>query len=147
MRMIVFAAATLAAMSASVAQAQDAGSSAPSGQPASSTSPNDLSDTTLDRLTNYRRLGDEVAGSGRLLRQFPARLKDIKQGLEVRDADGLLIGTIAKVDTDFAVVTSASGIGTVEVDVASFARNKNGLLINLPKTKIDAMMTQRAPAG
>ena len=147
MRRIVFVAATLAALSASMAQAQTAGSSAPSGQPSISTSPSDFSDTSLDRQTNYRRLDDEVAGSSRLLRQFPARLKDIKQGLEVRDAEGLVVGTIAKVANGFAVVASASGIGTVEVDVGSFARNKTGLLINLPKAKIDAMMTRAAPAG
>ncbi len=144
MRVIVFAAGVCAAMSINAAQAQTAGPSAPSAQPAISATPNDFAEMSLDRQTNYRRLDGDVAGSTRLLRQFPARPKDIKLGLEVHDADGLIIGKVAKVDNGFAVVAGA--IGSVEVDVGSFARDKIGLLINLPKAKIDAMMTRSTPA-
>jgi len=42
-------------------------------------------------------------------------------------------------------VTSA--IGSVEVDFPSFAKNKNGLLINLPKSKLDGMMAHGHPAS
>ncbi|MEG3164962.1 hypothetical protein U1701_10175 [Sphingomonas sp. PB2P19] len=90
-------------------------------------------------------MNDEVVASSRSLRPVPARPKDILQGLEVRDAKGLVIGTVAKVGSGFAVV--ASPTGSVEVDLGSFAKNKNGLLINLPKTKIDAMMTGGKPAS
>ncbi|HXH15584.1 MAG TPA: hypothetical protein VNJ10_05580 [Sphingomonas sp.] len=108
-----------------------------------SATPNDFADS-LDRQGNFRRL-DDVAGSSHGLRQFTVKPRDVVQGLVVRDADGLVIGTIAKVDSGVAVV--ASTLGSVEVDVASFAKNKNGLLINLPKTKIDAMMAHGKPAG
>ncbi len=142
MRMIVFAVGMWAATSVSVVQAQ---TPAPAAQPSINATPNDFAEMTLDRQTNYRRLDGDVAGSTRLLRQFPARPKDLKQGLEVRDADGFVIGKVAKVDNGFAVVESSTG--NVEVDIGSFARNKNGLLINLPKAKIDAMMKRTTPAG
>ena len=63
----------------------------------------------------------------------------------MHDADGFVVGKVAKVDSGFAVV--AGTLGSVEVDFASFAKNKNGLLINLPKAKLDAMMSHGKPAG
>jgi hypothetical protein len=39
-----------------------------------------------------------------------------------------------------------SAIGSVEVDFSSVAKNKYGLLINMPKSEIDAMMTRGHPA-
>lgn len=143
--MLVVAAGVWGAVFVDAAQAQTAGPSASAAQPAMSATPNDFAEMTLDRQTNYRRLDGDVAGSTRALQQFPARPKDIRQGLEVHDADGFVIGRVAKVENGFAVV--ASSMGSVEVDVGSFARNKNGLLINLPKAKIDAMMTHGTPAG
>ena len=45
---------------------------------------------------------------------------------------------ITKVDSGFAVVSGL--LGSVEVDVKSFATNWTGLLIDLAKAKIEAMM-------
>ena len=36
---------------------------------------------------------------------------------------------------------------SVEVDFTSFAKNKNGLLINMPKSKIDVLMARGHPAS
>jgi len=141
---VVLAAASCLALAGGAATAQEAGPSASASSSMSAT-PNDFSDS-LDRQGNFRRLDGDVAGSSRSLRQFSVRPKDVVQGLTVHDADGLVVGTIAKVDSGVAVV--ASTLGSVEVDVASFAKNKNGLLINLPKTKIDGMMARSPkPAG
>ncbi|WBH17991.1 hypothetical protein [Sphingomonas radiodurans] len=138
--MRVFAAAlTAQALAlASAATAQGA-PGVPSVQPNMSGMSGDAADRFMDRQTNYRRLDEDVSGSARSLRPVPARPKDVAQGVEVRDAKGLVVGTVAKVDSGVAVVSSERG--SVEVDVSSFAKNKNGLLINLPKAKIDAMMT------
>ena len=141
MRILVFAALAQAmiAMSGASAQTAPAGNTAPDLRGMSG----DAAERFLDRQTNYRKLDEDVAGSTRSLRPVPARPKDVLQGLDVRDSKGLVVGTIAKVDGGFAVV--ASPLGKVEVDVASFAKNRDGLLINLPKTKIDAMMTGGKP--
>jgi len=66
------------------------------------------------------------------------------QGLEVHDEKGLVIGKVETVGKGFATVVSA--IGSVEVDFSSVAKNKYGLLINMPKSEIDAMMTRGHPA-
>jgi hypothetical protein len=92
----------------------------------------------MDRQSDYRRLDGDVAGSGRSSRAVPASATDVVQGLEVRDAKGLVVGNVAAVNA--GVATIAGPLGKVEVDVASIAKNRKGLLINLPKAKIDAMM-------
>lgn len=135
MRVVVLVAIAQALAFAGSAEAQ----TVPSVQPSLSGMSGDAADRFMDRQTNYRRLDDDVADKSRALRARPARPKDVLQGLEVRDSKGLVVGTVAKVDGGFAVV--AGPIGSVEVDVGSFAKNKNGLLINMPKEKIDAMMT------
>ena len=78
------------------------------------------------------------------MRPVPVSPRDIVQGLEVRDAKGLVIGKVESVGKGFATVASA--IGSVEVDFASLAKNKNGLLINMPKSKIDVLMARGHPA-
>lgn len=144
MRMIVLAAATAALVSASGAQAQTQ-PAAPAAQPSMNGMPNDFSEGYLDHQNNYRKLDDDVSSSARGMRPVPAKAKDVVQGSEVHDAKGLVVGTVATVGSGVAVV--AGPLGSVEVDVASFAKNRDGLLINLPKAKIDAMMTPKKPAG
>jgi hypothetical protein len=78
------------------------------------------------------------------MRPVPASPRDILQGLEVRDAKGLVIGKVETVDKDFSRVTSP--VGSVEVEFSSFAKNKNGLLIDMPKSKIEALMVRGHPA-
>lgn len=106
---------------------------------------NDSGTGEFNRQQNFRDFVIGVADSGRLtMRPVPALPKDIIQGLEVHDAKGLVVGTVATVGKGFAVVTSA--IGSVEVDFPSFAKNRNGLLINMPKARLDAMMARGHPA-
>lgn len=105
----------------------------------------DAADRWLDLQRNYKRLDDQIEGPARLTRSVPAKLKDVAQGLEVRDAAGLVVGIITKVDNGFAIVSGL--LGSVEVDIRSFAKNRTGLLINLAKAKIEKMMVKAAPAA
>ena len=105
----------------------------------------DAADRWRDLQTNFKRLHDQIEGPARLARSVPAKLKDVKQGREVRDAAGLLVGLITNVDSGFAIVSGL--LGSVEVDVKSFAKNRHGLLINLAKTRIDTMMVRKMPVS
>jgi hypothetical protein len=134
-------AAAFAVMPITSVQAQTAPGSAPIDMKAMG---GDAADRWLDLQRNYQRLDDQIEGPARLARSKPAKPKDVAQGLEVRDAAGLLVGTITKVDSGFAVVSGL--LGSVEVDVKSFAKNRHGLLINLAKSRIDTMMVRKMPA-
>ncbi|WP_375421436.1 hypothetical protein [uncultured Sphingomonas sp.] len=133
-------AAALAVMPITSAQAQTAPGSAAVDMKAMG---GDAADRWLDLQRNYKRLDDQIEGPARLARSKPAKPKDVSQGREVRDAAGLVVGTITKVDNGFAVVSGL--LGSVEVDVKSFAKNRHGLLINLAKSKIDTMMVRKMP--
>ena len=123
-------------VSATGAQAQQG----PSGN-----APNNSGNSEFNSQQNFRDFYVGVADSNRLtMRPVPALPKEIVQGMEVHDSKGLVIGKVGNVGASFAIVTSE--IGRVEVDFTSFAKNKNGLLINLPKSKIDVMMARSHPA-
>lgn len=99
----------------------------------------------LNRQRNFEDFQVGVTDSNRLtMRPVPVLPGEIVQGLEVHDAKGLVIGKVGTVGKGFATVTSA--IGSVEVDFPSFAKNRNGLLINMPKSTIDALMVRGRPA-
>lgn len=107
--------------------------------------PNNSGTSEFNRQQNFRDFYVGVADSSRLtMRPVPVSPKDIVQGLDVRDAKGLVIGKVETVGKGFATVASA--VGSVEVDFSSLAKNKNGLLINMPKSKIDVMMARSHPA-
>ncbi|RYG87677.1 MAG: hypothetical protein EON59_06750 [Alphaproteobacteria bacterium] len=107
--------------------------------------PNNSGNKEFNSQQNFRDFYVGVADSSRLtMRPVPVSTKDMVQGLEVRDAKGLVIGKVETIGKGFATVVSE--IGRVEVDFSSFAKNKNGLLINMPKSKIDALMTRGHPA-
>jgi hypothetical protein len=124
--------------SATTAQAQQG----PSGQ---GNGPNNSGTSEFNQQQNFRDFYVGVADSSRLTtRPAPVSPRDIVQGLEVHDEKGLVIGKVETVGKGFATVVSA--IGSVEVDFSSVAKNKYGLLINMPKSEIDAMMTRGRPA-
>ncbi|RYE66868.1 MAG: hypothetical protein EOO81_11045 [Oxalobacteraceae bacterium] len=124
-------------VSATGAQAQQGGSGASAG-------PNNSGNAEMNRQQNFKDFYDAVADSTRLtMRPVQAFPEDILQGLEVRDAKGLVIGKVEAVGKTFAIVRGA--VGSVEVDFTSFAKNKKGLLINMPKSKIDALMARNHP--
>ncbi|RYG86970.1 MAG: hypothetical protein EON59_08670 [Alphaproteobacteria bacterium] len=107
--------------------------------------PNNSGNGEFNSQQSFRDFYVGVADSNRLtMRPVPVSTKDIVQGLEVRDAKGLVVGKVDTVGKGFATV--ASEIGRVEVDFSSFAKNKHGLLIDMPKSKIDAMMARGNPA-
>ena len=140
MRGYIFAA--LALLSATGANAQT-GASAPSVQPDATRMSGDAAERFMDRQNLYNKMSEDVSASARSLRPVPASPRDILQGLDVHDSKGLVVGAVARLGSGFAVVTGP--VGSVEVDFASFAKNKNGLLINLPKSKIDTMMAANPP--
>ena len=96
-----------------------------------------------DRLTDFNRLrkdvADDVVGPTKSLRPVPVLPGDVTTGSFVHDKKGLMLGTVAKVGDGFAVIASPGG--RIEVDFASMAKNKNGLLINMPKAKFDALVS------
>jgi hypothetical protein len=100
-----------------------------------------------ERLTHWDKLQSEVkAGPTKSLRPVPASPEDITQGSEVRDSKGVLIGSIERVGIDYAVIASPGG--RIEVEFASIAKNKNGLLINMRKAKFDTLVAGTSkPAG
>lgn len=121
------------------------GAHAQQGGSAQSAGPNNSGTGEFNRQQNFRDFQVGVTDSNRLtMRPVPVSAKEIVQGLDVHDAKGLIIGKVGTVGQNYAVVTSE--IGKVEVDFTSFAKNKNGLLINLPKSKIDVMMARGQPA-
>lgn len=108
--------------------------------------PNNSGPGDLNRQRVFEEFQVGVADSNRLTtRPVPTLPGEIRQGLEVHDAKGLVIGKVESVGKSFATVSSA--IGSVEVDFTSFAKNKNGLLINMPKSKIDVLMARGHPAS
>jgi hypothetical protein len=129
--------AVLALASATGGQAQT-GQPAPSVQPDATRMSGEAAERFLDRQNLYNKMSDDVSASARSLRPVLARPRDILAGPDVHHSKGLAVGAIAQLDSGFAVVTGP--VGSVEVDFASLAKNKNRLLINLPKRKIDAMM-------
>ena len=60
----------------------------------------------------------------------------MKTGAEVRDTDGNLVGTIESVDAKGAVI--ATGQSRVQIPVASFAKNDQGLVIAMSRAELDA---------
>ncbi len=107
--------------------------------------PNNSGTGEFNRQQDFRDFQVGVTDSNRLTtRPVPTLPGEIMQGLEVHDAKGLVIGKVESVGKSFATVTSA--IGSVEVDFTSFAKNKSGLLINMPKSKIDVLMARGHPA-
>lgn len=123
--------------SASGAQAQQ-GAGAGAG-------PNNSGTGEFNRQQNFCDFQAGVTDSNRLTtRPVPVSPSEILQGLDVRDAKGIVVGQVGTVGKGFAIVTSA--IGRVEVDFTSFAKNKNGLLINMRKSDIDVLMARNHPA-
>lgn len=99
--------------------------------------------SNLDRERDFRSLRDDVfkrrPGPTNSLSPIPASPEDVTPGSDVRDKRGLLVGTVERIGKDYAVLSGPAG--KVEIDFASFAKNKSGLLINLRKAQIEAMMS------
>ncbi|TGX53630.1 hypothetical protein E5A73_12470 [Sphingomonas gei] len=139
MRILEVAAMAAALTLAGAAHAQAVGSVPPASAPGGGAPEMRGPD---ERMTDFNRMRDDVsgrtAGPTRSTRPVPASPGDITAGSEVRDSKGVVIGTVDRVGTGFAVVASPGG--KIEVEFASFAKNNKGLLINMPKAKFDAIL-------
>lgn len=83
---------------------------------------------------------ESEAAAGETVLAEPA---DIIVGAEVRDPDGGLVGTIESVDAQGAVV--ATGNARAKLPIASFGRNRRGLVISLSRAELEA--AARAESG
>ena len=149
MRILTIAAAVLTVTVAGAAHAQSAPAPAPS-QPMPSGTPAGVGEWNgpNERGLEYRRLNDDVngrrPGPTRSRRPVPIVPEDVTVGSEVRDSKGVVIGTISSVGMDYAVITSP--VRKIEIEFASLAKNNKGLMINMPKSKFDAIVTGGKPA-
>ena len=135
MRAIIIAAAMTVGTTAGVAYGQAQG---PGSGPGMSNPMEPMEQRGLDeRFNDFNRMRD-MAGPPRSSRPVPAGPNDIKPQSEVRDSRGAIVGMITSVKDGFAVLSSP--IGRVEVEFSSFAKNNKGLLINMPKSKIEKLM-------
>lgn len=148
MRVFVRAITTAAILMPAAAFAQ----SAPPPPPASSMpSLPDMPTMRADEIaTEYSRFNDQVqapnAGLPRSSRPVPVHPDDVKAGLDVRDSAGKVLGTIQSVSSGFAVIASPEG--KIEIEFASLAKNNRGLLINMRKSKFDAIIAStKRPAA
>jgi len=100
-----------------------------------------------ERLSDLNRLRDEAlrAGPTKSVRPVPVTPEDIVAGREVLDSKGVLLGQVERVGTGYAVVASPGG--KIEVAFDSFAKNNKGLLINMRKSKFDAIVAGTAKPG
>ncbi|PXA98617.1 hypothetical protein DMC47_07305 [Nostoc sp. 3335mG] len=100
-----------------------------------------------ERVLDLNRMNDDVnrrtPGKTNSSRPVPARPEDVIQGSEVRDSKGVVIASVEKVGNGFAVLASPGG--RIEVEFASLAVNHKGLLINMPKSKFDAILAGNKP--
>lgn len=88
-----------------------------------------------DFATELDRLRSEKARPGytQSLQPIPVMAADVTPGSPVRDARGVVMGTIERVGEGFAIVTTP--VGRIEVEFTSIAKNSRGLLINMLRSK------------
>ena len=77
-------------------------------------------------------------GAGRRGKAKPAKPTDVVAGKQVRDAAGALLGTVSSVDAINAFVSSARG--RVRVPISSFRTDEDGLVLELDRSRFDAMI-------
>jgi hypothetical protein len=119
------------------AQAQEGGAPAPAAPPPAP--PADMMRGPDERIDNLNRFRNEVeAGAVRSMTPVPVHPDDVTVGKEVRDSKGVVIGSVSKVGLNHAVITSPGG--KIEIEFASLAKNRKGLLINMRKAKFDEIV-------
>ena len=69
---------------------------------------------------------------------------DVTAGATVRDTSGGMVGKIEMVDSDGAVI--ATGAARVQIPVASFAKNDQGLVISASKAEFEAAAKASSPS-
>lgn len=143
MRVVKLAALAAGLMLAGAAHAQSA--PAPSAPPPSTGTPAGVGEFNGpdERGMEFGRLRNDVsgrrAGPTKSRSPVPIAPEDVTVGSEVRDSKGVVLGTITSVGVSFAVITSPGG--KIEVEFESLAKNNKGLMINMPKSKFDALVS------
>ncbi len=148
MRVILFAAVGVALLQTGVAQAQRSPGAPPAAPGPSTVPPMRGPESILpdERMTYWDKLQNQVkAGPTKSLDPVPAAPEDVTVGSQVRDSKGLVLGSVERVGDGFAVI--ATPAGRVEVEFASIAKNRKGLLINMRKSKFDAIVAGTASAS
>lgn len=90
------------------------------------------------RMSNNDR--EAAVASERVVREsreraIPARAGDLVIGAEVRDAKGVLIGTIELVDAGGVQILSGAGRARISAD--AFGKNSAGLMLAMTKEEFD----------
>ena len=147
MRIVKIAAVVAGLTLAGAAHAQEGSPPpAPASGPAVGTPDGFGFSSVNERAAEFGRLNDDVAGRRvgptRSARPVPIVPEDVTVGSEVRDSKGIVLGTIASVGMDYAVISSPGG--RIEIEFASLAKNNKGLMINMPKSKFDALVSGKA---
>lgn len=68
---------------------------------------------------------------------------DVLTGIEVRDANGGMVGTVETVDSEGAVVST--GNVRAKLPFRSFGKNDRGLVISLTRTQLEAAARAQNP--
>lgn len=103
----------------------------PAGEPAEdSVTDSSTTTTTTDTTTS----SDTSASSGGAV--TTASAADVTAGAKVMDPEGGMVGTIETVDANGAVIST--GKARVQIPIASFAKNEDGLVISLTKAELEA---------
>jgi hypothetical protein len=68
---------------------------------------------------------------------------DFREGMEVRDAQGGLVGTVESVDNEGAVVNT--GARRAKLPFRSFGKNNVGLVISLSRSELEAAAAAQSP--
>lgn len=69
---------------------------------------------------------------------------DFRAGLQVRDVEGGLVGTVESVDSEGAVVNT--GNRRAKLPFASFGKNESGLVISLSRSELEAAAADQSPS-
>ena len=85
--------------------------------------------------------GATAEAAGAVVAATPA---DVKAGVDVRDTQGGMVGTIESVDANGAVIST--GESRVQIPVTSFAKNDAGLVIAMSKAELEAAAKAANPA-
>jgi hypothetical protein len=106
--------------------------------------------STIDQIQHgvQRADGDRAAAQARTGgRAVPAKASDVVAAAMVFDLSGQTVGTIESVDTEGAVVTTATG--KVKVPLDAFGKNRKGLLLGMTKKDFEALVAKAnaSPAG
>ena len=97
-------------------------------------------------VTNAPNRGAADAAQGHV-RTRPAKPEELVIGSAVRDRKGIAVGTIGIVDSEGAVVETATG--KVKVPLDAFGIDKKGIVIGITKAEFDSLVTRAtsSPAG